>query len=133
MKYKSNRIKNLIIKEIMSSIATGVIKDPRVPHIMSITRITLSKDLHYCHLYFTMFGDENERKKAILGLNSSKGFFQRIIAKNLDLRFTPVIEFRYDEQDEKAYEVEKILEKLAHEREENKLQNNDIKIDENIE
>ena len=63
MKYKSERIKTLIIEEVMKIITLGEVKDPRIPRIMTITRITLSKDLHYCHLYFTTIGDKADINK----------------------------------------------------------------------
>ncbi len=116
MKYKLDRIKNLIIQEIMRAITSGAVKDPRVPKIMTITDISLSKDLHYCHLYFTMIGEEKDRKQAILGLNSAKGFFQKIISENLNIRFTPKIEFRYDEKEDEALRIDYIIENIAKER-----------------
>jgi len=116
MKYKLDRIKNLIIQEIMSTITSGAVKDPRIPKIMTITDISLSKDLHYCHLYFTMIGEEKDRKQAILGLNSAKGFFQKIISENLNIRFTPKIEFRYDEKEDEALRIDNIIENIAKER-----------------
>ncbi len=115
MKFKLERIKQMIKKEIMATIAAGVVQDPRIPVVMTITRITLSKDLHYCHLYFTCYGDDGVRRRAVEGLNSSVGVFQRQIARNLKLRFTPLIEFRYDKEEEKALEVDKILYQVAQE------------------
>jgi len=101
----------------MSSIVNHEVKDPRVPLIITITKASISKDLHYCHLYFSMLGSEKEKNNAIIGLNSASGFFQKIIAQRLTLRFTPKIEFRYDEVEEKAYKIDDILEKLSKERE----------------
>ena len=115
MKYKIERIKQMIKKEVMNTIAMGTVQDPRIPVVMTITRITVSKDLHYCHIYFTSYGDESSRRRAVEGLNSSSGLFQREIARNLKLRFTPQIEFRYDKEEEKALEVDKILYQVAQE------------------
>lgn len=100
----------------MRALTSGAVKDPRVPKIMTITDISLSKDLHYCHLYFTMIGEEKDRKQAILGLNSAKGFFQKIISENLNIRFTPKIEFRYDEKEDEALRIDNIIENIAKER-----------------
>ena len=115
MKYKIERIKQMLKKEVMQTIAAGIVQDPRIPVVMTITRITVSKDIHYCHIYFTCYGDDGVRRRAVEGLNSSAGVFQRQIARNLKLRFTPVIEFRYDSEEEKALEVDKILYQVAQE------------------
>ncbi len=117
MKYKQERIKKIIQNEIMKTITNKEVKDPRIPEFMTITKISLSKDLHYCHLYFTMIGDLNQRNKALTGLNNASGFFQKIMAEKLATKYTPKIEFRYDEIEEKAYEIDKILDSISKENE----------------
>ena len=116
MKYRTERVKNLIIQEIMKAITNGIVKDPRIPKILTITHLTISKDYHYCHVYFSMMGSNSEKKNAVIGLNSARGIIQRIIADNIKLRYTPVIEFRYDEKAEKAFNVDKLLYQLEQER-----------------
>lgn len=101
----------------MTVLTNKTLKDPRIPQIITITKITLSKDLHYCHLYFTIFGNDKEKTRALNGLNSATGFIQKKIGESLDLRYTPKIEFRYDYKDEKAYKVDEILHTLSKERE----------------
>ncbi|HOV13443.1 MAG TPA: 30S ribosome-binding factor RbfA [Spirochaetota bacterium] len=117
MKFKEERIKKLIMEEISKIIVNNEVKDPRIPKILTITSITLSKDLHYCHLYFTMIGNEADKNKSLSGLNSAAPFFQKLIGERLQLRFTPKMEFRYDEEMEKAYKLDKILADIAKERE----------------
>jgi len=119
-----DRIKNLIIQEIMKAITNGVVKDPRIPKILTITHLTLSKDFHYCHVYFSMMGSNSEKKNAVIGLNSAKGVLQRIIADNIKLRYTPLLEFRYDEAAEKAFNVDRLLYELSEERKKKENINN---------
>lgn len=116
MKYRESRIKKLIIQEIMKAITNGTVKDPRIPKIFTITNLTISKDYHYCHIYISMMGSESDKKNAIIGLNSAKGLLQAVIANNIKLRYTPLLEFRYDEKAEKAFNVDRILYKLEQER-----------------
>ena len=118
MKFKIERIKKDLIQVIMNAITFGEVKDPRVPKILTITKITVSKDLHYCHFYFSMLGSEKEKNNALAGLNRASGFFQKLIGERLSLRFTPKIEFRLDTEEEHAYKIDSILEKLSKEREE---------------
>lgn len=117
MKFKDERIKKLITEEVLKIIVNDEVKDPRIPKILTVTYITISKDLHYCHLYFTIFGTPADRNKAINGLNSAAPFFQKLIGERLKLRFTPKMEFRYDEEAENAYKIDKILAGIAKERE----------------
>jgi len=111
------RIKALITREIMSIIVKGEVKDPRIPKIFTITNVTVSKDLHYCHIYFSMMGDTNI-KTALTGLNSASPFFQKALGERLNFKFTPKIEFRYDEIEEKANNLDKIFKTIEKEREE---------------
>ena len=106
------------MEEVLKIIVNNEVKDPRIPKILTITQITLSKDLHYCHLYFTMFGSDGDKSKSLNGLNSAAPFFQKLIGERLKLRFTPKMEFRYDEEMENAYKIDKMLADIAKEREE---------------
>ena len=51
-------------------------------------------------------------------LRLAAGFFQKIIGERLQLRFTPKIEFRYDEEEEKAFQLDKTLAQIENERRE---------------
>jgi ribosome-binding factor A len=63
-----------------------------------------------------MIGNDADKSKAISGLNSAAGFFQKIIGEKLQLRFTPKIEFRFDEKEEEAFRVYNLLKKIEDER-----------------
>jgi ribosome-binding factor A len=116
MKHKIERIKTLLKREVMSIISKGKLADPRIPQFMSISEVTVSKDLHYCHIYFTMVGDKPTPEDAVAGLNSASGYFQKMIGTELSLRYTPRIEFRYDTREVKAQEVTELLDSLINER-----------------
>lgn len=115
MGVRDEKIKRSIEKEIMKLIVSGAIKDPRVPILLTITKITLSKDKHYSHIYFSLNGTKQAKDLAVKGLNNAKGFIQAQLAEKLKLRFTPKIEFRIDPFEEKANRVDAILDMLAKE------------------
>lgn len=115
MGVRDEKIKKSIEKEIMKLIVSGAIKDPRVPTLLTITKVTLSKDKHYSHIYFSLNGKKQVKELAVKGLNNAKGFIQAQLAEKLQLRFTPKIEFRIDPFEEKANRVDAILDILAKE------------------
>lgn len=127
MKYKIERIKKLILQEVMSILTAHTLTDPRIPEFITITRLSLSKDLHYCHLYFSTLNKDTNISNAIQGLNSASGFIQKIIAEKLSLKYTPKIEFRFDENEQKAFEVDNLLYKLSEKEEkpEEKIKSNE--------
>ncbi len=125
MSIREERIKKSIEKEVMNLIVNGSIKDPRVPNLLTITKVTLSKDKHYSHIYITLTGTEQAKELAVKGLNNAKGFIQLNLADKLQLRYTPKIEFRLDKFEDKAELVDELLKQISDE-----LQNGAIKLDE---
>lgn len=115
MSVRDEKIKKSIEKEIMKLLVSGAIKDPRVPTMLTITKVSLSKDKHYSHIYFSLNGTKQAQELAAKGLNNAKGFIQAQLAEKLQLRFTPKIEFRIDPFEEKANRVDAILDMLAKE------------------
>ncbi|MBQ1998447.1 MAG: 30S ribosome-binding factor RbfA [Spirochaetales bacterium] len=115
MGVRDEKIKRSIEKEIMKLIVSGAIKDPRVPTLLTITKVTLSADKHYSHIYFSLNGTKQAKELAVKGLNNAKGFIQAQLAEKLKLRFTPKIEFRIDPFEEKANRVDAILDMLSKE------------------
>ena len=116
MNIRSEKIKNLITHEIMNLIILDKIKDPRITKFITITKITLSKDKHYAHIYITTDAEEKIKQNAVQGLNSAKGFIQKMIAKNLQLRYTPKLEFRIDKQEDESHTVDALLKQIADEK-----------------
>jgi ribosome-binding factor A len=83
------------IHEIVSALLIKGVKDPRIG-FTTITGVKLSDDLHLATIYFTVVGDENEKKSTEKGLNSARGFLRKELGKNLHMRYVPDLLFRYD-------------------------------------
>ncbi len=92
------------------------LKDPRIPDFVTVTRVKISKDMHYCHIYFSLLNNKNDYKLAEAGLNSASGYIQKIISEKVEIRFTPKVEFRYDLNEEKANKIDDILDQLSKKR-----------------
>ncbi len=91
---KNNRI-NGEVQRALSSIIREV-KDPRVSPFTSVTEIFVSPDLKTCKAYISVLGGEKEREDTFSGLSSAKGFIRRELARTVNLRNTPEIEFIMD-------------------------------------
>jgi ribosome-binding factor A len=70
-------------------------KDPRLLPV-SVSRVTVSKDMKRATIFYTVFGNDDEVHNAEAGLAGAKGFIRRHLAQTLDLRVTPVLDFAYD-------------------------------------
>ena len=94
---KKNSIKNIRINEEvlheLSNIIRSEVKDPRIDPMCSVVDVIVAPDLKTCKAYISVLGDEESLNKTIEGLKSSSGFIRRQLAKNINLRNTPEIQF----------------------------------------
>lgn len=114
---RSVRVADVISHEL-SILLLSKLRDPKVSDV-SISRVELSDDLKYAKVFFTVFGDKKARRDAMTGLNRAKGFIRSHLAKTLNIRYTPALQFHYDETAEKVEEMERLFQEIAHEREKN--------------
>ena len=86
------------IQAELSRLAQRELKDPRVQDV-TFTRVELSADLREARIFFVPLGaiGESERIAELeSGLRGASAFLQRKLGRNLRLRFTPRLSFRYD-------------------------------------
>ena len=95
--FKHEKLRSLIHHEIARLFLDGSIKDPRINFIITITNTKLSKDLHYCLVNFTIIGETDQVKETEKILNHAAGYIQKLLGQRIKLRFTPKLEFRYDQ------------------------------------
>ncbi len=105
---RTARISEEMKKEI-SSIIRNELKDPRVPEMISITGVDVTKDLRMAKIFVSILGTEQEKKNAILGLKSAAGFVRREIAQRLRLRYTPELLFELDNSIERGVYITKLI------------------------
>ena len=103
MSIKTERLANLLVKEISEIIMTEI-KDEDIKFV-TITHIDLSSDLSYAKVYFTTLIDD-KKEKCIHDLNGAKGFIRKTLADRVELRHIPELEFIYDESIEYGKRIE---------------------------
>lgn len=94
----SNRI-GRINEEIQRELSALLrnLKDPRVQETMiSITRVETTPDLRYAKVYVS-FLEAEKAKDALKGLRSASGFLRRALGQNLQLRYTPELQWEQDD------------------------------------
>ena len=93
---KNTRINGEVMKEL-SLIIRQEIKDPRIHMMTSVTSVEVAPDLKTCKAYISVMGSDEEKKDTIAGLRSAEGYVRRQLAKRLNLRNTPEIQFVLDQ------------------------------------
>lgn len=99
------------IKTEIASLLVRKIKDPRLYNLV-ITSVEMSDDLGHARVLYSILGD-TDPKDVAKGLESSKGFIRSSLAKALELRHVPVLDFRLDLAGRKQAEMEQLLREIA--------------------
>lgn len=111
---RSARVADVISKELSILLLTKV-RDQNLVNV-NISRVEVSDDLKYARIFFTVLGDRKAIKAAESGLQRARGFMRSHLAKSLNMRYTPNLQFRYDEVVEKVVEIESIFQEIEKER-----------------
>lgn len=107
------RLEELIRTRIMSLIVRGEIKDPRVPWHINLTRVQVVDDLSMARIYVSSDKGEKAVISACEGLNSAAGFIRVNLGKVMKSKNTPKPIFFPDQALQRAYGVEKLLDKIT--------------------
>jgi len=96
------------VREVVGMAILAEIKDPRVQGV-TVTRVEMSGDLRYAKVYVSVMGNETQQNLTLRGLQSAAGFLQSKIAKRIETRYTPRLEFHLDLGVKKSIEIARIL------------------------
>jgi ribosome-binding factor A len=110
--YRTERVGRLIQEKIGALVVEGKIKDPRVNPFLSITRISVSRDLAWADVYVSTFKPESSLAKGVAGLQSAAGFIQAQLASVMRIRQTPKLRFHEDMSIREGFEIVQKIEDL---------------------
>lgn len=110
-KYKDQRRSD----ERISLIIRQEIKDPRIHMMTSVTSVEVAPDLKTCKAYISVMGSDEEKKDTIAGLRSAEGYVRRQLAKRLNLRNTPEIQFVLDQSIEYGVHMSRLIDEVNKE------------------
>ena len=97
----------------LSNIIRGGIKDPRVAPWTSVVTAEVAPDLKTCKAYISVLGSTEEGEATVAGLKSAEGFIRSQLAKNLNLRNTPQIQFILDQSIEYGVAMSKKIDDIT--------------------
>jgi ribosome-binding factor A len=104
--FKKDKFEEKILHEINQIFRTRL-SDTRLKFV-SITKVELSSDYSEAKVYWDTF-DAGKRGDAKAAITSVSGKVRALLAKNLDVRHTPTLEFSYDSQYESENAITSIL------------------------
>lgn len=97
------------VKFIVSHVVQQELNDPRLGFV-TILDVEMSSDLREAKVHFSVLGPEADKVKSLHAIESSAGFIQQRVGKNLNLRNVPLLHFVLDEFDDRMARIEEILE-----------------------
>lgn len=96
------------IKKIVSVIIDRELKDPRLDGLISVTKVTVSKDLKYCKIFVSMLGTK-DNESAMKALESAAGYVRREVGSKVRMHTTPEIKFELDDSMEYGAHIQNII------------------------
>lgn len=92
------------------------VKDPRVGNI-TITHVALAGDLASARVYFVPFAStqppEHSPREVCAGLARAAGFLRGAVGRHLGLRYTPRLEFVFDETPAQADRLSQLIDRAV--------------------
>lgn len=108
MKDRTGRISEEMKKEI-SSIIQNDIKDPRLPQLVSVVAVNVTRDLRYAKVFVSVLGEEKQKKEALQALKSAAGFIRREVGHRMEIRYSPELLFEIDSSIERGVYMSKLI------------------------
>jgi ribosome-binding factor A len=96
------------LKRELTALIQFEVRDPRVGAI-TITDVDVTPDLYHAKVFFTLHGDDEERKKALAGLQAAAGFLRGELGRRMHIRRAPELHFTFDETLANALRIERLL------------------------
>ena len=104
---------NEAIRQVLSD-AVPTLKDPRIGFV-TVTGVQATTDLKQATVWVSVLGTDAERERTLDGLRAAHGVLQGRVARELQLRRTPVLAFEYDPSVERGVRLTQMIDELAPE------------------
>jgi ribosome-binding factor A len=82
---------------------------------VTVTRVEAARNLRTAVVYVSIRGHEAERGRILRRIAGRHADFQRLINRDLKMKYTPVLQFRLDTSVEKGDHVLDVLLQMEHE------------------
>lgn len=105
---RAKRLADLIREVVAEKLHRGI-KDPRVGSHVTITDTRVTGDLREATVFYTVYGDDEERQAAAAGLESAKGVLRTAVGAAAGVKHTPSLTFVADALPENAKTIDDLL------------------------
>ena len=96
------------VRVIVAEMLERRIKDVRLGFV-TVTDVRVTGDTQHASIFYTVLGDDEQRKASAAALESAKGLIRSEVGKQLGMRHTPTLEFIPDALPDSAAHIEDLL------------------------
>ena len=93
---------NSLLRHELSEMLRQEIKDPRLSGLISITAVEVSHDLKLAKVYVSSLGGKAEKDTILTILKNATGFLRGELARTINMRYTPDLQFIWDDSIERG-------------------------------
>lgn len=108
------RVSVTIQKELGPLISTRL-NDPRLPELVSITRVEVAPDLATARVYVSIVGTDSEQKDAIKALQSASGLLSHELEERIRIRRMPKMRFLLDSRIAQGEDMSQLIDQVMEE------------------
>ena len=123
-KFRIDMISEEIRREVDRIIREDM-HDPRMGGTYCITRAEVTRDLRYAKMYVSILEDD-KAAGVMSALKSAAGFIRRELGHNLQLRYTPELQFVHDQNIAYGVHIASVLRGITPSENENNENENDL-------
>ncbi len=107
------------IRNVVADVLRNEIRDPRLPAIVSITFVKVTRDFSHASIYYSVYGSDKEKKDCADALKSAASFIRREIAGKVKIRIVPELHFIPDDSIERGIRLSKLIDDTIRKDQEN--------------
>lgn len=101
------------IKRVLSNIIQEHVKDPRIDFTaVTVTRVDIPQDISHARVYVSVLGSDDKQAETIKVLQKARGFIRTELARIIQVRHAPDLDFRLDKSIEHGIHIAALLEGL---------------------
>jgi ribosome-binding factor A len=102
------------LRQVITEALAREVRDPRVGFV-TVTGVLVSGDLSHARVMVSVVGEDDEKVRALEGLQSAAGFLRSRAARALTTRSVPELHFELDRGLEHAARINELLNTIRRE------------------
>jgi ribosome-binding factor A len=110
MKHRLERVNEVIRRELSEIISREITFGAQT--LVTLHAVDVTPDLRQCHVFVSVIGKADQRKRALTELGAQRAMLQRELAKRVTLKYTPHLNFKLDESIERGSRILEIMQDL---------------------